>query len=175
MKINPNFSIRLLSDCEPNQLVKVIGHGGVAGRFSLVADVVDQPASRSLIVIDDGAPAFYIPEKPQTMKVLAFEEKPTLTVDPFGPFEAQPYSLFGAPGCVSRHDNRWLMRVREYFSDFRPRQGSLDLEKGMLINAVEELNGVAFFGKWCITIPSPEEYAPAIEVAKFEWEAPEAR
>lgn len=175
MKINPNCSIKSLSECEPNQLVQVIDYGDLAGHFSLVADVVDQPASRSLIVIDDGAPAFHIIENPEAMKVLAFEEEPTLTVDPFGPFEARPYRMYRAAGCVSRSSNHWQMRVREYFSDFRPRQGSLDLEKGMLINPVEESNSVAFFGKWCITVPAPEKYASAIEVAKFEWEAPEGR
>nr|WP_321981818.1 toll/interleukin-1 receptor domain-containing protein [uncultured Cohaesibacter sp.] len=126
-------------------------------------------------MLGDEQPAYYIVKRPEEFRVLAFDAKPTLAFDPKGPFEATAQYMYSAIGCVTRCKDRWLMRVREYHTDFRPRQASFDLESGMLINLTEELNGVAFFGKWCITMPAADELSPPIEVTSFEWKEPQTR
>ncbi|AZN73345.1 hypothetical protein D5400_20470 [Georhizobium profundi] len=169
MHIFPACSIKALSECEPNQLVRGIGHSGLAGFHGLAATVVDQPDSRALIILDDGLPAYHVVQQPDSFQVIAFDAKPTLEVDPFGPFEAQAQTMFSAIGVVSRSKEHWLMRVREHYSDFRPRQGCLNLRDGTLINPIDQLSSVAFFGKWRVTMPAANGFLPPIEVASFEW------
>lgn len=175
MNIYPACSIKTLLDCQPNQLVRVVEYGGFAGMFCLVAHVIDNSNLRALIVLGDEQPAFSIVKSPETLRVLAFDEKPTFAFDPIGPFEATAQHMYSAIGCVARSKDRWLMRVREYLTDFRPQQASFDLESGMLISFKEELNGVAFFGKWRITMPAADELSAPIEVASFEWKGPQLR
>lgn len=140
--------------------------------FCLVTHVMDNSDLRALIVLGEEQPAFHIVKNPQAFRVLAFDEKPTLAFDPICPFEATAQYMYSAIGCVTRCKDRWLMRVREYHTDFRPQQASFDLESGMLVNLTEELNGVAFFGKWRITMPAANELSPPVEVASFEWKEP---
>jgi hypothetical protein len=175
MHIFPACSIKALSECEPNRLVRGIGHSGLAGFTGLVATVDHQPESRALIILDDGLPAYVVVQQPDSFQVLAFDVKPTLEVDPIGPFEAQAQTMFSAIGVVSRSKDRWLMRVREYYSDFRPRQGCLDLQNGTLINPIDQLSNVAFFGRWRVTMPAAVESSPPIKVASFEWKEPAGR
>lgn len=175
MNIYPACSIKTLVECEPNQLVRVVEYSGFAGMFSLVAKVIEHSDQRALIVFGDKQPAFHIVKSPEALRVLAFDEKPTLALDPIGSFEATAQNMYCAIGCVTRCKDRWLMRVREYHADFRPRQASFDLESGTLINPIEELNGAAFFGKWRITMPAVDELSPPIEVASFEWKEPRPR
>ncbi|WP_321337388.1 hypothetical protein [Breoghania sp.] len=172
MNIYPACSIKTLLECKPNQLVRVIGHNGFAGMFCLVAHMIDKSDQRALIVLGDGQPAFHVVENPESCPVLAFDEKPTLALDPIGSFEARAQHIYNAIGCVSRHKKRWLMRVQSYHG-YRHQQASFDLESGRLIEHTEELQNVAFFGKWRITMPAADKLSPPIEVTSFEWKEPQ--
>ncbi|QQM32366.1 hypothetical protein JET14_09625 [Martelella lutilitoris] len=173
MNILPSCSIKNLADCEPRQLVRVVEYGRDADALGLVADIEGNEGARAIIVLNEAIPAYSIINSPESYQVLAFVAQPSLVIDPFCGFETQPDRIFSAPGCISRHHNRWLMRVREKHSSFRPRQASFDLETGRLIDLVEELRSAVFFGKWCLTLPNSEPHEKAITVASFEWKAPQ--
>lgn len=171
MSIYPECEIRLLNDCEPGQLVRLINFQ-CGGQFAITASLPDSDG-RALIIFQDNKPVFLTVSASDQKRVLNYGDKWFLNVDHRGPFEAPANTMHEARGCLIREESCWLMNV-SLNGGRCARQ--LNLSNSQLGRVSSQLTGIAVFGKWTIYLgdrsQSPDLWT---KIFDFEYKPPEGQ
>lgn len=97
MKIFPSCEVKMLSECQPNQLVRIL-RTGVDAKFAVVCDV-PVPDKRGLVSFGEVEAVFEMYEDADTISVLAYDGVLVWELDQQEPIEPPIREIFDKAGC----------------------------------------------------------------------------
>lgn len=154
MKISPSSRIKLLSDCEPGQLIRSPNFEG-DDQFGVVFRHRPEtgPGRYGWIALTGGLPGrvmFWDPAESTPVQV--FDGELRFEIDQFEAVETAGMKLFRQPGCIFCDPAGWSMYVAIYHRHgdrlMKEVDGLLRLETGDLVTSYVGRSEAVNFGQW---------------------------
>lgn len=143
----------MLSECQPNQLVRVL-RTGVDASFAVVCDV-PIPNMRGLVSFGEDDVVFDMYEDSDTISVLAYKGELVWELDQQGPFEPPIREIFDKPGCFFVSDGGTYLSLQRAHAH-RKEPTLLNLSKGCIEQYRELTQRTAIFGSWKLFLEDAE-------------------
>lgn len=165
MNIFPSCEVKMLSECQPNQLVRVL-RTGVDASFAVVGDV-PIPNKLGLVSFGEHDAVFDMYEDADTISVLAYEGELVWELDQQGPIEPPIREIFDKPGCFFvSSEGKYLSLQRAHARRKEP--ALLNLSTGCIEQYRELTQRTAIFGSWKLFLEEIERpIENRIEIAAF--------
>ena len=145
MKIFPSCEVKMLSECQPKQLVRIL-RTGFDAKFAVVCDV-PIPNKRGLVSFGEDDAVFEMYEDADAISVLAYDGVLVWELDQKGPFEPPVKQIFEMSGCLVVAKGAKYLNVTR--SEQIPRTKlQLNLDDGSVGQYQERLIDAAIFGSW---------------------------
>ena len=152
-----------LDECDPGDLVRILGPGG--GNYALVAHVAKAPEERWMIHLTEAGVHAERRDHRFPIWVLRHQGMVRLSVDHDEKVETMPVRMFAMSGVVA------VTSTGAFLNSSWPQNGGMvqvGIPSGILERYSENLTG-CFFGKWSITfVPKPETERPNVEIFSYE-------
>ena len=167
MKIFPSCEVKMLSECQPKQLVRIL-HTRLDAKFAVVCDVPD-PYERGLISFGECDAVLEMYEDADTISVLAYHGVLVWELDQQGPFEPPIREIFDRPGCffvsdVGKHLSIQCSRPHTH----RKTPALFNISQGCIEPYCERTQRAAIFGSWKLFLEDADRpIENRIEIAAF--------
>lgn len=135
----------MLSECSPNQLVRIL-RTGFDAKFAVVCDV-PIPDKRGLVSFGEDDAVFEMYEDADTISVLAYEGELVWELDQSGPFEPPIREIFSKTGCFFVTDGGEYLSLQRAHTK-RKEPALLNIAKGCVEQYRELTQRAAIFGSW---------------------------
>jgi len=145
MKIFPSCEVKVLSECLPGQLVRML-RSGLAHFYCIVCST-PMDGKVGIVWMDGNTAKFDMYDEADTEAVLAYNGELIWEVDQDGPFEPPIRKIFDQSGCLV------VAQEARYLNVTRPDQIpsiklQLNLDDGSVGQYQERTRDAAIFGSW---------------------------
>lgn len=145
MKIFPSCEVKMLSECLPGQLVRML-RSGLAHFYCIVCST-PMDGKVGIVWIDGNTAKFDMYDEADTEAVLAYDGDLIWEVNQDGPFEPPVKQIFEMSGCLVVAKGAKYLNVTR--SEQTPRTKlQLNLDDGSVGQYQERLRDAAIFGSW---------------------------
>jgi hypothetical protein len=165
MKIFPSCEVKMLSECQPNQLVRV-SRTGVDAKFAVVCDV-PVPDKRGLVSFGEAEAVFEMYEDADTISVLACDGALVWELDQQGPIEPPIREIFDKTGCFFVSDGGKYLSLQRAHAH-RKEPALLNISKGCIEQYRELTQRTTIFGSWTLFLEDADRpIENRTEIASF--------
>lgn len=174
MQVFPSAKVKLLSECQPGQLVRLLtyGHEDVYGVLAHVAN----ESVRLLIRLSDGCEGQFLRlGDKDDPSLLAYDGGLAWEPDRAGRIETRAQTLYETTGAIVCDVDGWFINVR-YADPYSRRKMQLNLLTGIASPYQERYNNSVAFGAWHLHLhPADHPFEARILIKKFQTPAEDAR
>lgn len=174
MQVFPSAKVKLLSECQPGQLIQLISYGH-EDAYGVLAHI-DSDSIRLLIKVTDGSEGQFLRlNEGDDAKVLVYDGELTWEPDRTGRFEIRAQTLYEKTGAIICDLDGWFLNTR-YIDPHSRRKMQLNLLTGIAAPYQDRYSTSIAFGSWRLYLqPTGHPFEARILIKEFQIPIGDAR